>query len=341
MKSVFCMDNRKKMIYNKENTIERLLDMDNNYNFISTENINSGIENNAERFIESSERIYMQQLRTAAEKIYASREEKPLVLLSGPSGSGKTTTALRIALLLGQKGLSIHTLSMDNYFLPADAGEFPVDEDGKPDLESPYRLDIPMFSEHLEKLSKGEPVDMPVFDFVTQSRSDFIPVARKSNEIIIIEGIHALNPEVTGDSDDFTTCMYVSVRTRIRTRFGHTLHPRKIRLMRRLNRDRLFRSRSLEDVFDMFKSVTNGEEKYIMPYKNRATIEIDSFLPYEASVYAKMLKSDVENNREAFAAIEDGDIMLKVLSELEPLSEELVPSNSLVREFIGGSSLNY
>ena len=230
---------------------------------------------------------------------------------------------------------------MDNYFLPADAGEFPVDENGKPDLESPYRLDIPMFSEHLEKLSKGEPVEMPVFDFTTQSRSDFIPVARKSNEIIIIEGIHALNPEVTGDSDDFTTCMYVSVRTRIRTRFGYTLHPRKIRLMRRLNRDRLFRCRSLEDIFGMFESVTNGEEKYIMPYKNRATIEIDSFIPYEASVYAKMLKNDIENNREAFAAIEDGDVMLKVLTELEPLSEELVPSDSLVREFIGGSSLNY
>lgn len=230
---------------------------------------------------------------------------------------------------------------MDNYFLPASAGEFPVDENGRTDLESPYRLDIPMFSEHLEKLSKGEPVEMPVFDFTTQSRSDFIPVARKSNEIIIIEGIHALNPEVTGDSDDFTTCMYVSVRTRIRTKYGLTLHPRKIRLMRRLNRDRLFRCRSLEDIFDMFESVTNGEEKYIMPYKKRATIEIDSFIPYEASVYAKMLRNDIENNREAFSAIEDGDVMLKVLTELEPLSEELVPSDSLVREFIGGSSLNY
>ncbi len=310
-------------------------------NYINTTNINSGLENDAAGFIKSSESIYRDQLRIAAEKIYMSREERPLVLLSGPSGSGKTTTALRLAALLGNKGLQVHTLSMDNYFLPADAAEFPVDENGRIDLESPYRLDIPMFSEHLEKLSKGEPVEMPVFDFNTQSRSDFIPVARKSNEIIIIEGIHALNPEVTGDSDDFTTCMYVSVRTRIRTKFGYTLHPRKIRLMRRLNRDRLFRCRSLEDIFDMFESVTKGEEKYIMPYKKRATIEIDSFIPYEASVYAKMLRNDVEKSREAFAAIEDGDVMLKVLTELEPLSEELVPSDSLVREFIGGSSLNY
>lgn len=310
-------------------------------NYINTTNINSGLENDAAGFIKSSENIYRDQLRIAAEKIYTNRDERPLVLLSGPSGSGKTTTALRLAALLGNKGLQVHTLSMDNYFLPANAGEFPVDENGRIDLESPYRLDIPMFSEHLEKLSKGEPVEMPVFDFNTQSRSDFIPVARKSNEIIIIEGIHALNPEVTGDSDDFTTCMYVSVRTRIRTKFGYTLHPRKIRLMRRLNRDRLFRCRSLEDIFDMFESVTKGEEKYIMPYKKRATIEIDSFIPYEASVYAKMLRNDVEKSREAFAAIEDGDVMLKVLTELEPLSEELVPSDSLVREFIGGSSLNY
>lgn len=313
----------------------------NNCNFITTENINSGLENDRELFIKSSEDIYMQQLKIAAEKIYTDRDSRPVVLLSGPSGSGKTTTALRIAMLLGEKGLCVHTLSMDNYFLPADAGDFPVDEDGKPDLESPYRLDIPMFTEHLEKLSRGESVNMPVFDFPTQSRSDFIPVARKKNEIIIIEGIHALNPEVTDDSDDFTTCMYVSVRTRLRTRFGHTLHPRKIRLMRRLNRDRLFRSRQLEDVFDMFSSVTKGEEKYIMPYKNRATIEIDSFIPYEAAVYADMLKNDIKNSREVFAAVEDGEIMLKILDELEPLSAAEVPDDSLVREFIGGSRLNY
>jgi len=310
-------------------------------NFINTQDINSGLGETPERFIADSENIYVDRLRSAAEQIYSMRAQRPLVLLSGPSGSGKTTSALRIALMLGQKGLQVHTLSMDNYFLPAGSADFPVDEDGKPDLESPYRLDIPMFAEHLEKLSKGEPVEMPIFDFGTQTRQEYVPISRKKDEIIIIEGIHALNPEVTGDSDDFTTRMYVSVRTRIRTRFGHTLHPRGIRLMRRIMRDRLFRSRRLEEVFDMYRSVTNGEEKYIMPYKKRANIEIDTFIPYEAAVYADMLKKDIQNNREAFMTVMEGEVMLKVLDELNELSPDLVPNDSLVREFIGKSSLSY
>ncbi|MGN0607892.1 MAG: nucleoside kinase [Oscillospiraceae bacterium] len=310
-------------------------------NFINTSNINSGLENDPAGFIKRSEEIYMTRLREAAEKIYADRMTKPIVLLSGPSGSGKTTSALRIARVLADKGLTVHTVSMDNYFLPGGMGEMPVDENGKPDLESPYRLDIPLFSEHLKKLSRCEAVEMPVFDFATQSRSDFIPVHRKENEIIIIEGIHALNPEVTGDAGDFTTCVYVSVRTRIRTSDGSVMHPRKIRLMRRLNRDRLFRSRDLESVFGMYGSVTRGEEKYIMPYKHRADFDIDSFIAYEASVYSKMLLNDLIAAENRLGDVEDLGVMLKVLKELAPVSEELVPTDSLVREFIGGSSLKY
>jgi uridine kinase len=310
-------------------------------NYINTSNINSGTEKDPSDFIRRSEEIYMQRIREAAEKIYTERMNKPIVLLSGPSGSGKTTSALRIANLLANKGLTVHTVSMDNYFLPSDAGELPVDEDGKVDLESPYRLDIPLFSEHLKMMSRCEKVEMPVFDFATQSRSDFIPVHRKDNEIIIIEGIHALNPEVTGDAGDFSTCIYVSVRTRIRTSDGSVMHPRKIRLLRRLNRDRLFRGRSLESVFGMYGSVTAGEEKYIMPYKHRADFDIDTFIAYEASVYSKMLLGDLTASKEELCGEEGMDVMLKTLGELTPVSEELVPKDSLVREFVGGSSFSY
>lgn len=310
-------------------------------NFINTENINSGIKENAGEFIKQAENIYNSRLREAAEKIYSDRFSRPLVLISGPSGSGKTTSALRIAKMLADKKLTVHTISMDNYFLPNDMGNLPRDENGNVDLESPYRLDIPLFSEHLKKLFRCEKVDVPVFDFATQSRSDYIPVCRKENEIIIIEGIHALNLEVTGDTDDFTTCIYVSVRTRLRASDGTIMHPRNIRLMRRLNRDRLFRNRKLEDVFGMYESVTNGEEKYIMPHKHRADFNIDSFIPYEASVYAKMLLPDLINNKATIEHISEYPTMIKILSELMPISRELVPDDSLVREFIGGSSLQY
>ncbi|MBQ2823012.1 MAG: nucleoside kinase [Oscillospiraceae bacterium] len=310
-------------------------------NHINTSNINSGIHNGAQDFIKMSENIYQTRLSEAAEKIYADRATHPLVLLSGPSGSGKTTSALRIARLLADKGLTVHTVSMDNYFLPDGMGEMPLDEDGNPDLESPYRVDIPLFSDHLKKLFECEPVDMPVFDFATQSRVDSVPVHRKENEIIIIEGIHALNLEVTGNTDSFTTCIYVSVRTRIRTEDGSVMHPRKIRLMRRLNRDRLFRNRKFEDVFAMYDSVTRGEEKFIMPHKHRATFDIDSFIPYEASVYSKMLLPSLLAEKDKLSHIDDFDTMLKVMGELTPVTENLIPQNSLVREFVGGSSLNY
>ncbi len=310
-------------------------------NYISTSNINSGLANDTPGFIKLSEEIYNERLREAAEKIYADRKYRPLVLLSGPSGSGKTTSALRIAKLLADKGLIVHTVSMDNYFLPDGVGEIPLDEDGKPDFESPYRVDIPLFSEHLGKLFRCEAVEMPVFDFGTQSRTSYVPVHRKENELFIIEGIHALNPEVTGDSDDFTTCVYVSVRTRIRTSDGEIMHPRRIRLMRRLNRDRLFRSRRLEDVFGMYGGVTRGEEKFIIPYKGRAAFDIDTFIPYEVSVYAKMLLSDLNSADASLTDTEDFGIMMKVLEELTPLNEEYVPGDSLVREFVGGSSFQY
>lgn len=310
-------------------------------NFINTSNINLGIENDINKFVAESERIYTDRLREAAEKIYTDRAYRPLVLLSGPSGSGKTTSALKIAEQLAKKGLTVHTISMDNYFLPAGMGDLPVDEDGQVDLESPYRLDIPLFSEHLKKLFRCEPVEIPVFDFATQSRSDFIPMHRKKDEIIILEGIHALNLDVTGDTDAFTTCIYVSVRTRLRTDDGSVMHPRKIRLMRRLSRDCLFRNRKPEDVFNMYNSVTRGEEKYIMPHKYRASFDIDSFIAYEASVYSKLLLPTLITNKEKLEHIDDYDTMIKVLSSLTPLSPEHVPSDSLVREFVGGSSLQY
>lgn len=310
-------------------------------NHINTSNINSGIHSDAAGFIKTSEGIYLNRLSEAAEKIYTDRATHPLVLLSGPSGSGKTTSALRIAQLLADKGLTVHTISMDNYFLPDGEGEIPLDEDGKPDLESPYRVDIPLFSAHLKKLFECEPVEMPIFDFATQSRTDYVPIHRKENEIIIIEGIHALNLEVTGNTDDFTTCIYVSVRTRIRSEDGSVMHPRKIRLMRRLNRDKLFRNRDFEDVFAMYDSVTRGEEKFIMPHKHRASFDIDSFIPYEAAVYSKMLLPSLLAERNKLQHIEGFDTMLKIMQELTPVSRDLAPENSLIREFVGGSSLKY
>lgn len=310
-------------------------------NFIGASDINGGIAANTAEYIKKCEEIYRSKISDAAERIYMERDSRPLVLISGPSGSGKTTGALRIGQQLREKGLAVHIISMDNYFLPDGMGEMPLDDDGNVDLESPLRMDIPLFKEHLEKLFRREPIDVPRFDFKTQSRFPGETIRREKNEIIILEGIHALNPEVTGNTDDFTTCVYVSVRTRIKNPDGTLLHPRLVRLMRRLCRDKLFRGRNAAEVFAMLPSVTRGEDLYIMPYKNRAHFDIDTFIAYGPSVYRSVLLEDLRDPSGFAGYKEDYDILVKTLTGLTGLSGNDVPSDSLVREFIGGSSFEY
>ena len=186
----------------------------------------------------------------------------------------------------------------------------------------------------MKLMSEGQKVDIPVFDFVTQEHSTYIPLTRKKDEIIIIEGIHALNPEVTGSTGEKASCVYVSVRTRLKTDNGDILHPSQVRLMRRLIRDRLFRGRSFDDIFAMFTSVQRGENLYIMPHKHRADYDVDTFIDYEASVYKSIIYDELKAYKEtAFPDLRK--MALRYLKELEPISAELIPDNSLIKEFIG------
>ena len=218
------------------------------------------------RLIEKSENAYADQISRAAERIYRERREKPVVLISGPSGSGKTTTAGRLARLLEDNGCCAHTISMDNYFLPLTAEELRLAEEGRFDFESPKRLDTELFKQHIELLSRCQPIDVPAFDFTIQDRKPGFRLEYKPGDIVIMEGIHALNPDVIGHSDEYTNRVYVSVRTRLESG-GELLHPSKIRLMRRLIRDKLYRGRSITETMEFFKSVERGEDLYIMPYK--------------------------------------------------------------------------
>lgn len=306
--------------------------------------INSRAAQNTPEFVRMAESNYAAYIEEAAQMI-ASSPDKPVVLLSGPSGSGKTTTALRIEKTLREQGAKVHTISMDNYFLPItpeSEKELPRDENGQIDLESPHRLDIPLFSEHLKLLADGVPFEVPIFDFATQSRSGSIPMRRERGEIVIIEGIHALNPEVTGDTHEFARCIYVSVRTRLRSDDGTLLHPRQIRLMRRLCRDRIFRNRSYHKIFNMFKSVSRGEDLYILPHKHRADYDIDTFMAYEPSVYKHFIDfTQAAGESEALDEFEAYSQIVKFLGELDEIDIKHVPSTSLIREFVGGSELNY
>lgn len=300
---------------------------------VSIEELNGSAENPRE-FISESEEEYNRQISDVVETIYNNRVERPIVLISGPSGSGKTTSAARLANFLRERGCKAHTISMDNYFLPMEMYEAARDKDGKIDFESPYRMDIELFKEHLDKLFRGVEIEIPTFDFAEQARHAGYPLKREDGDLVIIEGIHALNPLLTGDCEDFTQCVYVSVRTRIQSG-GELLHPSKIRLMRRLIRDKLYRGRNLAETFEFFKSVERGENLYIMPFKHRADFDIDTFIDYEASVYRDILLPELEKASKEYADYADYADIEKFLKVLKPIDREFVPKEALIREFIG------
>jgi uridine kinase len=309
-------------------------------NFLTTASINAAIKKDPKAFIALSETIYDNQIVAAANHIRLLADEKPIVLICGPSGSAKTSTAGRLVRCLQNAGTPADYISMDNYFLPRDAKvNIPKNPDGSVDYESPYRVDISLFHDHLARLRLGKPVVTPVFDFLTQSRRHGKTVERKNGGVVVIEGIHALNPVVTGDSQAYTFSLFVSVASRLIAPSGVSLNPSMIRLMRRLCRDCLYRGHDFSTVWKMYKSVSLGEENYINPFRERADLNIDTFIPYEAGVYRDFLLPDLPGISAAHPDTADLSDLLSVLESLSPLSPLDVPGDSVVREFIGNNAV--
>lgn len=309
--------------------------------FINVNNINAKVEDDTISFIQSSEQEYVSQLKEVAKHVVRHAEHKPIVLISGPSGSGKTTSALKLSqILLEDYNRTSGVVSLDNYFKSNDEYDMPKNEDGSIDLESPLCVDIPLLKSNIQDISNGKSFNMPYFDFVTQRRGGYKPFTVNAGDIVIFEGIHALNPMVTGDFN-CTTKVYISVRTRLVNDDGSVLHPRRIRLMRRLLRDSLFRGKDYNYIFSYFKSVSHGEDKYIMPFKQYSEFDIDTFHNYEASVYKSYLLNNLIEAKDTLKGNLEYEEIVSFLSELDDIDSNLVPDNSLVREFIGGSSFSY
>lgn len=305
---------------------------------MTTEQLTALLTADPAAVIENDRRHYFKQIVQAAEIVAANASKRPVILLAGPSGSGKTTTALLIERELERRGMPTHTLSMDDYFLPLTQEEIALLHENKLDLEKPTRVDIPFFQKQIGDILSGEEVELPRYDFRTSSRVfEGRTLRRKPGELVLMEGIHALNPTVTSYADQ-TTRLYVSVRTRISAKDGTVLHPSKIRLARRLLRDFTGRGRALTETIGMRERVDRGEQNYIMPFKQYAHCSIDSFYSCEMSVYRHFLYEDLNALLPDYPDLED---MVKVLHELPETDEKLIPTDSLLREFIGGSELNY
>ena len=266
----------------------------------------------------------------------------PIVLLSGPSGSGKTTTALKIEEELERRGINTHTVSLDNYFMTRDPKTAPRTADGEYDLESPLCLDMALLDETFTRLSRGEEVVIPHFEFSRQMRNDARGRALKleDNEIAIFEGIHALGPGIAGPHPEATR-LYISARSHVMEDGEVKFKGTWMRLTRRAVRDYNFRGNDISFTLAQWANVRRGEKLYISPYKNTAHVIVDSSLPYEVSVmknYAlPLLKAVPEENQRKAELLE----LMAAFDAFEAIDPALVAKNSLLREFIGGGSYKY
>lgn len=303
---------------------------------IEVTRINQEISENPENYVLSANVDYIYRLQKIVDDIILHQKERPVIVLAGPSGSGKTTTALTIGKILTESGHRTHTISMDNYFCSLTDEEKRLSALGKMDLESPLRVDKELLNSHIEKIGRGETVEIPLYNFGSSSREpDGLSFRREHGELVIFEGIHALNPDVITVPDSKICKIYVSVRTRV-TCGNIILHPSKIRLMRRMIRDSNFRQRSLRETMNMFASVERGENKYIMPYKHRSDYDIDTFMPYELSLYRGSLLDKLHAMNDV---LELADVT-EVMENLLPVESGIIPVNSMVREFIGDGEFN-
>lgn len=305
---------------------------------ITTKTINGKIVADESGFITESENFVLSQIDNTAEKIADSLDEKPIILIAGPSGSSKTTSAMKLSSAIKKHGVNVCYISMDKYFKNFTQHERELKRQEKIDLESPDRVDIDYLNNDIDTLINGGEIDIPKYDFPTNTRTLSGDKLSRNGGFVIIEGIHALNDKLMSKNEGCASRIYVSVRTRVVDSNGDKLHPCKIRMMRRMIRDKLYRGRDIEETIKMFPNVQHGENKYIMPFKGSADFNIDTFIKYEPNVYKHILFDELEQLAPKYADVRD---IVNALDEVDAIVPDKIPSDAMIREFIGGSSLHY
>jgi uridine kinase len=286
-------------------------------------------------FINLCEAKHSRMLVELGEAIEKQRENLRLICIAGPSSSGKTTFANRLRIELLSRGFLPIRISIDDYYLPKD--QAPKDESGKPDLENIHALNLPLFNQHLAQLINGEPVTLPQSKF-DQSATPAKTLQVQEDTLIIIEGIHALNDALTSlvpKTQKYK--IYISPQAQIHYDDHNPISLTDLRLLRRMVRDKKYRGSSAEQTIDMWPSVRRGEFTWIYKTQEEADYVFNSFLPYELCVmkrYAVPVLSAIEKESVYFPTAER---LIRLLKYFQDMDEKWIPSNSLIREFIGGS----
>jgi len=285
-----------------------------------------------------SEALHEQRIARIAAEITGRQGRVRLALIAGPSSSGKTTFSKRLSIQLLANGLRPFPLEMDNYFV--DRTKTPRDEQGQYDYESLAALDVGLFNEHLLRLLDGEAVTLPHYNFKTGLREVGPEVRLRPDHIVLIEGIHGLNPALVPDvPSEFLYRIYVSALTQLNIDKHNRIPTTDTRLIRRVVRDAAQRGYSARQTIERWEAVRNGEKRWIFPFQEHADVMFNSALVYELAVLkplAEPLLLQVEPRTQPHL---EAKRLLTFLDWFEPLVPDLVPDNSILREFVGGSIL--
>ncbi len=300
------------------------------------------LEGDSSELIKIAEAFHEKKLSTVADTIATEVEQgRRMVLISGPSSSGKTTTAKRLGIHLQVLGLDPVLISLDDYFVNRE--DTPKDENGVYDYEALEAIDIAQFNDHLERLFAGESVAIPRYDFISGTRKwHENPLTLSPTSILIVEGIHALNPALTPVIDDALKYkIYVSCITSVAMDNLSRISTSDNRLLRRLTRDYTQRGKDAVSTLSQWGSVRRGEERHIFPFQGCADVIINTSLFYEISViraFAEPILHEVPNT---VIEYDQARRLLRFLDNFAPIDPKEIPPTSVLREFIGGSSFKY
>ncbi len=280
-----------------------------------------------------------QKISEIARQIKDNIARKRIIMISGPSSSGKTSFANRLALHLKVLGISSCAISLDDYYLPRE--RIPLDEDGKYDFETIEALDYELFNKNVYDLIEGKKAELPIFDFKSSApKTETRPLTLSEDEVIIVEGIHGLNDKLTANiPTDNKYRIYCTALTALRRDDGTKIRSRTTRLIRRLIRDYNFRSTGVERTLEQWPLVERGAEKFIFPFTDSADIIFNSSILYEHCVYKIYLNELLFGVKEGSSGYETVQDLTDLINRFKLIDREFIPKTSLVREFVGGSTL--
>jgi uridine kinase len=297
-------------------------------------------EGHTNQLIQISEALQEKKISQIADQI-AHQKGIKLVLIAGPSSSGKTTTCKRLSVQLAVNGIKPVGISLDDYFLNRE--ETPRDESGDYDFEDLHALNIPLLNEQLNALFRGDEVELPHYNF-QKGKSEWSGkrLKLKGNEVLVVEGIHALNPELTADiPNEQVFRVYASALTTILLDNHNYIPTTDNRLLRRIIRDHKYRGVSAQETIRRWPSVRKGENRWIFPFQENADAMFNSAMLFELAVIKRQADPLLEQVPENCPEYAEAYRLRKFLKYIKPISEDQIPPTSLLREFLGGSSFEY